>query len=93
MAERQRTLSVRDEIYLQSTSLEVYMGAGAAFLLVFTAIFIFSIKAHGLEWLVWPGFPAGAVAGYITMKWLERRELVRQRAEVEADPRTDETYT
>lgn len=90
MAQQQRQLSPRDRIYLESTGFEVYMGAGGVFLLVFTVIFIYSIKAH-FEWLVWPGLFLGVVAGYITLKVLERRELKRKLAEIEAEQQEEVT--
>jgi cobalamin biosynthesis protein CobD/CbiB len=92
MAQRQRRISARDQVYLQSTGFEVYMGAGAVFVLVLTAFFVYSIKIH-FEWLIWPGMFVAVVAGYITLKWLERRELARKLAEIEADPKPDVTTT
>ncbi len=90
MAEREQRLSRRDQIYLQSTSFEVYMGVGAVFVLIFTAGFIIGLKLH-MAWLVWPGLLIAMVAGFVTLKWLERRELARKLAEVEANPCPDVT--
>lgn len=84
MAQRQQRFSPRDEVYLNSPGFEMYMGAGAVFLLVFTTIFIYSIKVS-FAWLVWPGLFVAVVAGYITLKLLERREYRRKLAEIEAD--------
>lgn len=84
MAQRQQRFSPRDEVYLSSTGFEVYMGAGAVFLVVLTAVFIYSIKVH-FEWLVWPGMFVAVLAGYVTLKWLERREYRRKLADLEAE--------
>ena len=84
MAERHR-FSPRDEIYLSSTSFEVYMVAGLVFLSIFTATFVTSIKIHH-EWMLWPGSFVAVVAAYATLKRLERREHIRKLAEVEANP-------
>lgn len=80
----QRRFSPRDEIYLTSTGFEVYMAAGAVFLLIFTAIFIFSIKVH-FAWLIWPGSFVAVLGGYLTLKIGERREYKRKLAELEAE--------
>ncbi|MEI7769862.1 MAG: hypothetical protein WCI67_07740 [Chloroflexales bacterium] len=82
---QQRRLSPRDEIYLTSTSFEVYMITGLVFLFIFTASFITSIKIH-YEWILWPGSFIAVTAAYATLKWLERREHIRKLAEIEADP-------
>lgn len=84
MAQQQRRFSPRDEIYLSSTGFEVYMGAGMVFLLIFSAIFIYSIKIS-FEWLVWPGLFLGVLGGYLTLKLLERREYAKKLAELEAE--------
>lgn len=84
MAQQQRQFSTRDQVYLDSTGFEVYMGAGVVFLLIFTAIFIFSLKIN-FAWLVWPGLFAGVLGGYLVLKVLERRELKRKLAEIEAE--------
>ncbi|MFV9503234.1 MAG: hypothetical protein AB4911_01575 [Oscillochloridaceae bacterium umkhey_bin13] len=88
MAQQQRRLSTRDEVYLSSTGFEVYMGAGAVFLLIFTAIFVFSIKIN-FAWLVWPGMFLGVLGGYLVLKFLERREQIKKMAEIEANPQDD----
>jgi hypothetical protein len=82
---RQRRFSPRDEIYLTSTSFEVYMVTGLVFVFLFTAAFIISIRIH-YEWLLWPGSFVAVVAAYITLKLLERREHIRKLAEIEANP-------
>jgi uncharacterized membrane protein len=87
--DRQRQISVRDEIYLTSTSFEVYMATGAVFLLLFTASFVTSIRIH-YAWLIWPGSLVAVVAAYATLKWLERRERARKLAEIVANPLSDE---
>ena len=89
MAQRQQRFSTRDEVYLNSPGFETYMGAGAVFLLVFTAIFIYSIKSH-LELLVWPGLAVAIAAGFVTLKWLERREFARKLAKLEAEQSRDQ---
>ncbi|NTW03085.1 MAG: hypothetical protein HGA19_17700 [Oscillochloris sp.] len=82
---QQRRFSPRDEVYLTSTSFEVYMVTGLVFLFIFTVTFITSIKIH-FEWLIWPGSFVAVVAAYITLKLLERREYANKLAEVEANP-------
>lgn len=83
MAQRRR-FSPPDEVYLNSPGFESYMGAGAVFLLIFTAVFVYSIKAS-FEWLVWPGLFLAAFGGYLTLKRLEGREYARKLAELEAE--------
>lgn len=85
MAPQRRRFSPRDEIYLSSTSFEVYMVTGLVFLFIFTASFITSIKIH-FEWMLWPGSFVAVVAAYATLRWLETRERVRKLAEIEANP-------
>jgi hypothetical protein len=89
MAQEQRRLSRRDEVYLNSPGFEPYMGAGTVFIVVFTAIFIFSIKA-GAALLVWPGLFVAVLAGYFALNRLQRREYARKLAEVASDPVADE---
>jgi hypothetical protein len=89
MAQRRQRFSTRDEVYLNSPGFETYMGAGAVFLLVFTGIFIYSIKSQ-LELLVWPGLAIAVVVGFITLRWLERREFARKLAKLEAERRKDQ---
>lgn len=84
MAQQQRRFSTRDEVYLNSPGFEPYMAAGVVFIVIFTAIFVFSIKAS-LEILVWPGLVVAAAGCLITLKWLERREYARKLAELEAE--------
>lgn len=80
-----RRFSPRDEIYLSSTSFEVYMITGLVFLFLFTAAFFFSIQID-FEWLIWPGSFVAVIVAYTTLKVLERREQIRKLAEVEANP-------
>lgn len=92
MAQQQRHLSRRDEVYLDSPGFEPYMGAGVVFIAVFTAVFIFSIKV-AFAWLAWPGLFVAVLAGYFTLTWLQRREYARKLAEVEASPVADEVIS
>lgn len=89
MAQQRQRFSTRDEVYLNSPGFEAYMGAGAIFLLIFTGIFIYSIKVH-LELLVWPGLVVAIAAGFFTLKWLERREFAHKLAKLEAERRSDQ---
>jgi peptidoglycan/LPS O-acetylase OafA/YrhL len=91
MAQRPR-FSPRDEVYLASTSFEVYMVTGAVFLVIFTAAFITSIKIH-FEWMIFPGSFVAVVAAYVTLKLLERREHARKLAEIERSPLPAEDAT
>lgn len=88
MAQQQR-LSRRDEVYLSSPGFEPYMAAGTVFIVIFTAVFIFSIKIS-FAWLAWPGLFVAVLAGYFTLNRLQRREYARKLAEIEASPLTDE---
>lgn len=90
MAQQRQRFSPPDEVYLNSPGFESYMGAGAAFLLVFTTAFIYSIKAS-FEWLVWPGLFVAVLAGYLTLRWLMGREFARKLAELEAEQPSDVT--
>ncbi|PDW02860.1 hypothetical protein [Candidatus Viridilinea mediisalina] len=84
MAQEQQRFSRRDEVYLNSPGFEPYMGSGAVFLFILTAIFIFSIKI-GFAWLVWPGLFLAVIGGYVTLRILERREYAQKLAELEAE--------
>lgn len=90
MAQQRRPFSPPDEVYLNSPGFESYMGAGAVFIIVFTAIFVYSIKIS-FEWLVWPGLFVAVLAGYLTLKWLEGREYARKLAELEAERQAEVT--
>ncbi|RRR69216.1 MAG: hypothetical protein EI684_16255 [Candidatus Viridilinea halotolerans] len=83
MAKQQR-FSHRDEIYLNSPGFEPYMGSGAVFVTILAVIFIYSIKV-GFAWLIWPGLFLAVFGGYVTLKFLERREYARKLAELEAE--------
>ena len=85
MAQQQR-FSPRDEMYLNSTSFEVYMAAGAVFILLFSIGFILGVKLN-FAWLVWPGAFIAVLAGYITLNRLEKRERRIKLAELEAEQR------
>ncbi len=90
MAQQQRRHSTRDQVYLDSPGFEPYMASGAVFIVVFTTIFIFSIKV-GFAWLIWPGLFLAVLLGYFMLAWMQRREYARKLAEVEADPRAEIT--
>lgn len=89
MAQEQRRLSRRDEVYLSSPGFEPYLAAGTVFIVIFTAIFIYSIKG-GDALLVWPGLFVAVLGGYLTLNRLQKREYARKLAEVESDPVADE---
>lgn len=84
MARESRRFSPRDEVYLNSTGFEPYMAAGTVFLVILSAVFVFSIKIN-FAWLFWPGMFAAVLGGYFTLKALERREYRRKLAELEAE--------
>lgn len=90
MAQQQGRFSPADEVYLNSPGFESYMVAGGVFLLIFTAVFVYSIKVS-FEWLVWPGLFVAVLGGYFTLKRLERREYARKLAELEAERQGDVT--
>lgn len=81
---RQQRFSPRDEVYLASTSFEVYMAAGGVFIGLFGLLFAISIKIS-FAWLVWPALFVSILAGYITLNRLEKRERRRKLAELEAE--------
>jgi membrane protein implicated in regulation of membrane protease activity len=80
----QQRFSPRDEVYLSSTSFEVYMITGAVFLFFFSAAFLVSIKV-GLAWGIWPGSFVAVVAAYATLRTLARREYRHKLRELEAE--------
>jgi hypothetical protein len=84
MAQQRQRFSPRDEVYLNSPGFEPYMVAGAVFIAIFTAIFIFSIKIS-FAWLVWPGLFVAILAGYFTLRTLLKREYARKLAELESE--------
>lgn len=90
MAKERQRFSPPDEVYLNSPGFESYIGAGIVFLVVFTAIFLYSIKS-GYELLVWPGLAVAALACFFTLRWLEGREYARKLAELEAEQKGDVT--
>ncbi|MEF3275327.1 MAG: hypothetical protein K6356_13190 [Chloroflexus sp.] len=81
---RQQRFSPRDEVYLASTSFEVYMIAGGVFIGLFGLLFAISIKIN-MAWLVWPALVVSVIAGAITLYRLEKRERKRKLAELEAE--------
>ncbi len=81
---RQQRFSPRDEVYLTSTSFEVYMIAGGVFIALFGILFAISVKIS-FAWLVWPALFVSILAGYITLNRLEKRERQRKLAELEAE--------
>jgi multidrug transporter EmrE-like cation transporter len=89
MAQNQQRFSNRDRVYLNSPGFEPFIVAGIVFVVVFTAIFIFSIRVS-LAWLAWPGMGVAAIVCYGVLRWGQRREYARKLAEVEADPVADE---
>lgn len=88
MAPRRR-FSPRDEVYLKSTSFEVYMIGGIVFLAFFTATFLLSLRINA-EWMIWPGAVVAAAAGGLTLLALMRREHKRKLAELEAEQASEE---
>jgi uncharacterized membrane protein len=78
------TRTARDEYYINSTSFEVYMIAGAVFLIGFTLIFILSVAYH-LEPLVWPGGAFSIVAGFGVLRVLSKRERRAKIREVDGE--------
>lgn len=85
----QRTRTARDEVYLTSTSFEVYMVTGLVFLFGFTASFIFSVVIS-FEWLLWPGTFISVLAAYAVLKVMERREYRSKLNELEAEYARDD---
>lgn len=89
---RQQRFSPRDEVYLNSTSFEVYMAAGGVFIGLFGLLFAISIKIS-FAWLVWPALFVSILAGYITLNRLKKRERKRKLAELEAEYAAKATRT
>ncbi len=81
---REQRYSPRDEVYLSSTSFEVYVAAGIVFVILFTAGFL---AGHLLNyaWLVWPGSFVAILGGYLVINRLEKREQARKRAELDKE--------
>jgi hypothetical protein len=84
MAREQQRYSPRDEVYLISTSFEVYMAAGAVFVILFTTGFLVGHLLN-FAWLVWPGAFIAILGGYLVLKRLEQREQASKRAELEKE--------
>ncbi len=80
----QQTRSARDEVYLNSTSFEVYMMSGLVFLAGVTIAFIAGVYSD-YEVLLWPGMVVSfAVAAVVHLK-LTRREYNAKLREIEAE--------
>ena len=78
----------RDEVYLSSTSFEVYMITGGVFVAGFTLAFILSVMAS-FAWAIWPGTFVTVVLAYLTLKFFEKREYQKKLAELEAEYAND----
>lgn len=76
--------SPRDEVYLSSTSFEVYMITGAVFVFFFSTGFLLSIRLNN-AWGIWPGSFVAVIAAYLTLTLLERRERRNKLRELEAE--------
>ncbi|NJM08934.1 hypothetical protein HC891_26160 [Candidatus Gracilibacteria bacterium] len=85
MAQR-RTFSPRDEVYLSSTSFEVYMIVGVVFAFVVTAGFLIGVF-NQMAWLMWPAIGVGALVGMVVLRYLSQREWKRKLAELESEYR------
>ena len=81
---QRRRFSPRDEVYLNSTSFEVYMATGGVFVVGFTIAFLAGVLLN-FAWLVWPGTFITVVLAYLTLSTLERREFRNKFAELEAE--------
>lgn len=80
----QQTRSPRDEVYLKSTSFEVYMMSGLVFLAGVTLAFVVGVYSD-YEVLLWPGMVVSfAIAAFIHLK-LTRREYSAKLREIEAE--------
>ncbi len=80
----QHARSPRDELYLKSTSFEVYIITGLVFLFGFTASFILSVISHR-EVLLWPGALVSVIVAAIVLRVLARREYHAKLRELEAE--------
>jgi hypothetical protein len=85
MAQR-RTFSPRDEVYLSSTSFEVYMVVGVIFAAIVTAGFLIGVF-NQMAWLMWPAIGVGALVGLGVLQVLAKREWNRKLAELESEYR------
>jgi hypothetical protein len=85
MAQR-RTFSPRDEVYLSSTSFEVYMIVGVVFAAIVTAGFLIGVY-NQMAWLMWPAIGVAALLGFALLRYLARREWNHKLAELEAEYR------
>lgn len=80
----QQKFSPRDEVYLTSTSFEVYMATGAVFLFFFATAFLISIKTD-FVWGIWPGSFVAVIAAYLTLYLLSKREHRNKLRELETE--------
>ena len=83
--------SPRDAAYLSSPGFESYIVAGFAFILTFTAFFVFGVLTKQ-QALAWPGLLLGGLLCFVTLKILQRREYsakVREIAEEQASGKAE----
>lgn len=67
------SFSPRDEVYLKSTSFEVYIVTGLVFLFIFTGAFVMTV-VWGMEALIWPAGVVAAMLAFAVLKLLAHRE-------------------
>ncbi len=77
--------SARDQLYIESTSFEVYMVVGTIFVLGFSAIFILTVLTH-TEPLLWPGSVLLVGLCYFVLTLLARNEKAAKIREVDGEP-------
>jgi hypothetical protein len=76
--------TARDEYYINSTSFEVYMIVGAAFLIGFTLIFVLSVVFHFEPW-IWPGGALSMIGAAVLLRVLSTRERLAKIREVDGE--------
>ena len=85
----ERTYSVRDTIYLKSTSFEVFMISGGIFVALFSLAFLIG-NGIGAAWLIWPGIVGAALIALPIHLKLAQREYRAKLAELNAEYRAQE---
>lgn len=80
----QQTRSPRDEMYLRSTSFEVYMMSGLVFLGGVTLAFVVGVYSD-FEVLLWPGMVVSFAVATLVHLALTRREYRAKLREIEAE--------
>ena len=84
MPDQKTRRTPRDQVYIDSTSFEVYMIVGTIFVLGFTAVFALTVLLH-VEPLIWPGSLLVIGLCYFVLTVLQKREQAAKIREVDGE--------